>query len=230
MNIGSRQLTQRLGHEFSDPVLLERALTHRSFGAGNNERLEFLGDAVLGMLISQILYRHFDDANEGDLTRFRAQLVNGKSLAGVAWDLGLGRHLRLGQGEMKSGGRRRDSILANSLEAVLGAILLDAGVDACERCVRHWFASRLNALTLTANYKDPKTRLQEHLQGRGVDLPHYDIEQVTGVDHAQLFSVRCSLPLTPEVFTGMASSRRKAEQAAAAKALIYLDAHHEQRR
>lgn len=230
MNSDRQQLIQRLGHEFSDPALLERALTHRSFGADNNERLEFLGDAVLGMLISQILYRHFGSASEGDLTQFRAQLVNGESLAGVARDLQLGSHLRLGQGEMKSGGRRRNSILANSLEAVLGAVFLDAGIDACERCVRHWFATRLSALTLAADYKDSKTRLQEYLQGRGVDLPQYEVEQVTGVDHAKLFSVCCSLPLTPKVFTGTASSRRKAEQAAAAKALAYLDSDHAQQR
>lgn len=230
MNSDRARLIERIGHYFSDPGLLDLALTHRSWGALNNERLEFLGDAVLGMLISQILYRNFAHASEGELTRWRAQLVNGGSLADVARDLGLGQHLRLGQGEMKSGGQHRDSILANSLEAVLGAIFLDGGVDACERCARHWFSARLDALSLTGDDKDPKTRLQEYLQAQGVTLPQYDVEQVQGADHAKVFSVTCSLALTDEVFTGTASSRRKAEQAAAANALAYLEAGHDPRR
>jgi ribonuclease-3 len=216
-------LIQHIEHVFSDPALLEQALTHRSHSALNNERLEFLGDAVLGVVISQILYNRFPAASEGDLTRLRAELVNGQSLASVARDLGLGHHLRLGKGELNSGGQRKDSMLANGVEAVVGAICVDGGLDACRRCISRWFADRLDQLELTADYKDAKTRLQEYAQARGLDLPRYRIEQIGGEEHARRYNVSCSLALTSEVFFGSAASRRKAEQVAALKALTYLD-------
>lgn len=218
---------QHIEHVFSDPALLERALTHRSHSALNNERLEFLGDAVLGVVISQILYDRFPTASEGDLTRLRAELVNGQSLASVARDLGLGHYLRLGKGELNSGGQRKDSMLANGVEAIVGAICVDGGLDACRRCISRWFADRLDQLELTGDYKDAKTRLQEYAQARGLDLPRYRIEQIEGEAHARRYNVSCSLALTSEVFFGSAASRRKAEQVAAFRALTYLDSRDE---
>lgn len=222
MNRPFELLRKRIGHDFADPGLLRQALTHRSLGSGHNERLEFLGDAVLGLLISQALYLRFEDASEGDLSRLRAQLVNGDALAGVAAELGLGDHLRLGQGELKSGGQRRNSILADSLEAVLGAIFLDGGLAACDTAVSQWFAQRLEQLSRSDDYKDAKTRLQEYLQARGRDLPRYEMGVVSGELHARTFSVECWLATVGKSFTGTASSRRRAEQAAAEQALVYL--------
>lgn len=222
MNRPLHLLRKRIGHEFANPDLLQQALTHRSHGSGHNERLEFLGDAVLGLLISEALYTRFDDASEGDLSRLRAQLVNGESLAGVAAELGLGGHLRLGPGELKSGGQHRASILADSLEAVLGAIFVDGGLAACRACVSQWFDQRLQQLSRGADYKDPKTRLQEYLQARGKDLPRYEIGIVSGESHARSFRVECLLASVGKTFTGTASSRRKAEQVAAEQALAYL--------
>ena len=192
------RLCQRLGHVFKEPSLLSLALTHRSVGHRNNERLEFLGDALLGFAIAEALFHRFPECDEGQLTRLRAALVKRDTLAGIARDLELGGCLRLGEGELKSGGFRRDSILANAVEAIIGAIYLDAG--------------------LTVG-KDPKTRLQEHLQSLGLALPGYRTLRVAGEPHAQHFTVECSLPQSSKVFTGHGDSRRKAEQAAAALAL-----------
>jgi len=219
VNISQRRFVNRLGHSFSDPALLEQALTHRSFGALNNERLEFLGDAVLGMVVSEMLYRHFPGASEGDLSRLRSVLVKGEALAKMARAIDLGDQLRLGSGELKSGGFRRDSILAGAYEAVIGAILLDAGFDTCKACLVAWFDPLLQNLSLGDEHKDPKSRLQEYLQGRGAGLPEYKLLTVSGEGHAQHFEVQCYLEGVSADYRGEASSRRKAEQAAATVAL-----------
>ncbi len=222
MNISYRRLLDRIGHTFADETLLEQALTHRSYSSVNNERLEFLGDAVLGMLISQILYERFKDASEGDLSQLRASLVRGEALAGLASEMGLGEHLRLGGGELKSGGARRQSILANVVEAIIGAIFLDAGIEACRDRILHWFASRLENLSVSALNRDAKTRLQEYLQQFGRELPIYEVVDISGEAHVRLFNVRCGLIDAPEHATGQAASRKKAEQIAAASVLEQL--------
>lgn len=219
MNISTRRFVNRLGYQFSDPSLLEQALTHRSFGSFNNERLEFLGDAVLDMVVSELLYRHFPTASEGDLSRLRAVLVKGEALAKMARTIDLGDQLRLGSGELKSGGFRRDSILAGAYEAVIGAILLDGGFEACRACLITWFEPLLQNLSLDDEYKDAKSRLQEYLQGRGEVLPVYKLLNVSGEGHAQHFEVQCYLQGVSADYRGEASSRRKAEQAAADVAL-----------
>ncbi|RMG27495.1 MAG: ribonuclease III [Gammaproteobacteria bacterium] len=214
-------LERRLGHRFADPVLLERALTHRSAGSRNNERLEFLGDAVLGLVIADLLYARFPEADEGDLSRLRAHLVNRTMLASLARELDLGEHIRLGSGELKSGGRRRDSILADAFEAVLGALYLDAGYARVAAVIRRLFEPRLADLQ-TGVPKDPKTRLQEHLQALGRPLPRYEVCQVEGEAHRQRFRVACRLEDEPRVTEGEGTSRRRAEQAAAERMLAEL--------
>ena len=171
MNRPLDRLIRQLDYHFSDPELLDSALTHRSVGSRNNERLEFLGDAVLSFVIASALYRRFPDADEGTLSRLRATLVKGETLAKLARELELGEYLRLGSGELKSGGFRRDSILADALEAVVGAVYLDGGIDEASRLVYALYANRLAAVTPGANLKDPKNRLQEYLQGRRHALP-----------------------------------------------------------
>ena len=219
MKISLRRFINRLGHSFLDPALLEQALTHRSFSSLNNERLEFLGDAVLDMIVSEMLYCQFPTASEGDLSRLRAVLVKGEALAKMARAIDLGDQLRLGSGELKSGGFRRDSILAGAYEAVIGAILLDAGFDVCRDCVVSWFEPLLSNLSLGDEHKDPKSRLQEYLQGKGEVLPVYKLLTVSGEGHAQYFDVQCCLDGVSNDYRGAASSRRKAEQAAATAAL-----------
>ena len=167
MASSAKQLQERLQYTFSDQQLLVLALSHRSRGSQNNERLEFLGDAVLGLTISNFLYRRFSHASEGDLSRIRSQIVRAESLAEIARSLELGPELLLGQGEMKSGGQRRDSILGDTVEALIGAIYLDGGILSAERCILSWFSEQLNAVALDVPVKDPKTALQEWLQGRG---------------------------------------------------------------
>lgn len=211
-----------LGYEFRDATLLWHALTHRSFGTPHNERLEFLGDALLGMIVAEYLFNRFPEADEGRLTRTRATLVNRESLAELARDLELGEHLRLGEGELKSGGWRRDSILANALEALLGAIYLDGGMDACRDTVLRVLAPRLAAIDPTTSTKDAKTALQEYLQGRRLSLPEYTTMDITGPSHDQLFTVSCAVGVLPEPVIASGPSRRKAEQAAARAALTAL--------
>ena len=201
------------------------ALTHCSAGGQNNERLEFLGDSILNHIIAEALYRRFPCASEGEMSRMRASLVKGDTLAEVAMELQLGDELQLGAGERKSGGHRRASILADALEAVVGAILLDGGVEQCRRCVLTWFAPRLQQLSLSAVDKDAKTRLQEYLQGRNNPLPEYDLLSVQGDDHEQQFHVACRLSKPLLVAEGKGASRRKAEQNAATSALERLSAH-----
>ena len=206
-----------------DPQLLERALSHRSVGSRNNERLEFLGDAVLGCVISEALYRRFPEADEGQLSRMRVALVKGTALAELAREIGLGEQLRLGAGERSGGGRRRASILADTLEAVFGALVLDQGFEACRECILRLFDGRLRDLDPARAAKDPKTRLQELLQGAGRPLPVYAVVATRGDDHAQTFTVRCALPDSGGEALDEGGSRRAAEQGAAAKLLAQLE-------
>ncbi len=223
MNEGVEQLCKRLGYRFRDPALLEQALTHRSANRRrNNERLEFLGDALLSQIVSGWLFEHFPDASEGQLTRMRASLVRGPTLAEVARELLLGESLYLGGGELKSGGSRRDSILADALEAVIGAIMLDGGEEPCRRVVLEWFNERLKTVSPQSAGKDPKTRLQEWLQADQHSLPEYDVLHVRGQAPAQEFEVICRLAAFGEDFSATGPSRRKAEQRAAREALAWL--------
>lgn len=218
-------LIGRLGYRFADPVLLISALTHRSAGGANNERLEFLGDAVLGLVIAEALYRRYPDASEGELSRLRANLVRKQTLAELARDLELGDCLRLGSGELKSGGYRRDSILADALEAIFGAVYLDGGFAACVQLIHALYAERLNRLPeRPLALKDPKTRLQEHMQGRHLGLPEYRVLSVNGDAHAQVFEVECRAERVGETTVGYGSSRRRAEQQAAMQMLALLGA------
>jgi len=221
MNATAR-LQRALGYQFKDPALLEQALTHRSAGKRNNERLEFLGDSIVNHVIAEALYRRFPTVREGSLSRMRASLVKGVTLAELARELQLGENLKLGSGERKSGGHRRDSILADTLEALAGAILLDGGYAACCDCLLRWFDSRLAAMTQASDDRDPKTRLQEYLQGRGLPLPDYALVGVDGDDHAREFEVACRLTDSDVETRGQGSSRRSAEQAAAEAALASL--------
>jgi len=213
-----------IGHPFNDPGLLQQALTHRSAGTPNNERLEFLGDSIVNMMVAQALYERWPKADEGALTRARAELVREGALAVIARELHLGERLILGPGEMKTGGHRRDSILADALEAVVAAIYLDAGFAACRTVVLPWFTASMQALPATGKpEKDPKTRLQEWLQARQKALPLYELVSESGDDHAKTFRVRCGVT-DPAVSTeGEGASRRLAEQQAAAAALEQLD-------
>ncbi|MDR6671783.1 ribonuclease III [Xanthomonas sp. 1678] len=217
------QRGDRIGHRFADPQLLAQALTHRSAGAPHNERLEFLGDSIVNQLIAEALYRRWPKADEGALTRARAELVREASLASIGRQLELGERLTLGPGEMKSGGHRRDSILADAVEAVVAAIYLDAGFEACRAVILPWFETALAALPVGKAEKDAKTRLQEWLQARQRSLPAYELISETGDDHAKLFRVRCVLAEPALVTEGEGTSRRLAEQQAAAAAIEQLD-------
>jgi ribonuclease-3 len=213
-----------LGHRFDDPALLERALTHRSAGRVNNERLEFLGDGLVNVLVAELLYEQHPRASEGDLTRMRAALVNGLTLAEIARTQALGDLLHLGPGELKSGGFRRDSILADAFEALLAAIYLDAGWDACRGVVRTLFSERAQAAP-SNTAKDAKTRLQELLQGAALPLPDYSLVGSTGEEHAKVFDVECSVPGIGIQARGQGGSRRAAEQVAAAHVFDLVQAH-----
>lgn len=215
MKTAAEWLRDALGYECRDAALLEAALTHRSAGGVNNERLEFLGDAVLNCVAAVQVYREFGAADEGELSRFRASLVSGETLAEIAAGLGLGSQLRLGSGELKSGGFRRKSILADTLEALLGAVYLDGGYAAATVVVERLLASRLDKLPSAADLKDPKTRLQEMLQGRSLPLPSYTVESVSGEAHNQTFNVVCGVDTLGLKALGVGASRRRAEQAAA---------------
>ncbi len=215
-------LLRTLGYAFAEPRLMTQALTHRSAGSAHNERLEFLGDAVLDVVISEFIFRAQPFAAEGDLSRLRASLVNDESLATLADDLGLGQHLILGGGERKAGGHRRVSILANALEALFGAVYLDGGFDAARTLIEHAYGDRLDSLPDLDELRDPKTRLQEWLQARGLALPVYAVKQVTGAAHSQTFEVECTLGDDYPVTTASAATRRRAEQAAARKMLDEL--------
>jgi ribonuclease III len=210
------------GHAFRRPALCQAAVTHRSAGGEHNERLEFLGDSVLNCAVARLLYDAQPEADEGDLSRLRATLVSGESLAGIAAELGLSEHLRLGSGELKSGGFRRASILADALEAMVGAIFLDAGFDAAAAAVQCIMGPRMVKLPAADTLKDPKTRLQEALQARGLALPVYTLIAATGEPHSQSFDVRCEVAAFALSTAGEGASRRRAEQSAAAKLLGLL--------
>lgn len=215
-------LAKKLGLRFNDPSLFKRALTHRSADSRNNERLEFLGDSVLGFVIAECLYGRFAEADEGVLSRLRATLVNQTLLATLARELNLGDYLILGSGELKSGGYRRDSILSDALEAIIGAILTDQGMEAARKWILELFAEPINQLTLENWKKDPKTRLQELMQGRGLELPIYLLLSQEGLPHDQHFSVECRIQLMSLHSQGEGTSRKKAEQQAAEKMLAKL--------
>jgi len=217
------RLERSLDYTFDDQGLLQQALTHRSAGSRNNERLEFLGDAILGGVIAAELYRRYPGAKEGELSRLRANLVRRESLAEIAQTLDLGSCLTLGTGERKSGGHRRDSILSDTVEALLGAIFLDSGFTVCQSCILRLFSARLDSLSDVASLKDAKTRLQEYLQSRHQPLPEYAVKAVSGEAHAQFFRVECvvdGIGLPPG--KGQGSSRRQAEQDAAEDLLARL--------
>jgi ribonuclease-3 len=215
-------LQRTLGYAFKDASYLELALTHRSKSSNNNERLEFLGDAILGFVVADMLYAYFDQSPEGQLSRFRASLVKKETLAQLARDFALGDYLLLGSGELKSGGFRRDSILADAMEAILGAIYLDGGLAEARALIERSLSGRLTQLTETTELKDPKTRLQEYLQARRLPLPAYEVTATLGDEHNQSFEVSCIVPGIEQPIVGTGSSRRKAEQAAARQALDAL--------
>jgi ribonuclease-3 len=217
-----RWLYKALQYRFNDTRLLAQALTHRSAHSLNNERLEFLGDAVLDFVISDAIFRLREEADEGDMSRLRASLVKDTSLAQIASEIGLGEHLILGSGERKTGGHRRASILADAIEAIFGAVYLDSGFNAAKEIIEHVFAGRLEALPDASELRDPKTRLQEWLQARKLSLPLYELMNVTGKDHRQRFEVSCTVSELSQTTEGAASSRRKAEQQAARHMLQVL--------
>jgi ribonuclease-3 len=217
-------LERRLHYSFQNKKLLHQALTHKSAHHKNNERLEFLGDAILNFVIADLLYQQFEYASEGELTRARASLVNKTTLAEVAQELSIGDFLNLGIGEQRSGGFRRESILADTFEAILGAIYLDSGFEQCRICLQQWFLKRMANLQPENQEKDPKTRLQEWLQANQKPLPKYNIMSIIGEPHAQTFTVSCEVEGCQTIVTGIGSSRRFAEQEAARKILeIILD-------
>lgn len=220
------KVSQVFGYQFKDLNLLSLALTHRSMGSKNNERLEFLGDSVLGMVISAELYHRFPNEKEGVLTRLRSSLVKGETLSTIATELKLGDYIKLGSGELKSGGYRRASTLADVVEAIFGAIYLDSrtesGIDKIESIILTIYKKRLDECNPGNILKDPKTRLQEHLQSKNLPLPNYDVVSVSGKEHQQTFKVSCSVDAFSTQVVATGSSRRKAEQAAAKKALATL--------
>lgn len=216
-----RRLQQRLGYEFKDPSLLVQALTHRSASSDNNERLEFLGDAILGFSVAEKLFEHFGDADEGRLSRMRAHLVKRDTLASIGSELKLNQHLLLGPGEMRSGGQSRSSTLADAVEAIIAAVYLDSGIEAARSLIARLLGDRLTNSESVLQVKDPKTRLQEFLQSRQLSLPVYEVIEVSGEQHDQMFAVRCCID-AERCSEGTGASRRKAEQAAAAAMLSKL--------
>ncbi len=215
-------LVRQLDYAFKDEALLVEALTHRSAASVNNERLEFLGDGILNFIIAARLFEQYPDMQEGDLSRLRASLVNKDSLADIARVLDLGQYIKLGSGELKSGGRRRDSILADAVEAVLGAVYIDSGFDTCRELILRLYADKLKNIPDVQTLKDPKTSLQELLQSRHYPLPAYTVLEVSGKAHNQMFKVECSIEGLGCITTAQGKSRRKAEQAAAKLAIEEL--------
>ena len=223
MTVSLSRLERQLGYTFKDQELMVLALTHRSFAGRNNERLEFLGDAILNFAAGEALFERFPQAREGQLSRLRARLVKGETLAVLARGFGLGEYLRLGSGELKSGGFRRESILADTVEALIGGVFLDSDIQNVERLILSWYQTRLDEISPGDKQKDPKTRLQEYLQGRHLPLPSYLVVQVRGEAHDQEFTIHCQVSGLSEPVVGTGSSRRKAEQAAAEQALKKLE-------
>lgn len=226
MNNPLLKLSQRLGYQFKDDSLVNRALSHRSVGKNNNERLEFLGDSILNFVVAEDVYHKFPKADEGQLSRLRAKIVRGETLTKVSKHFDLGEFLHLGAGELKSGGHRRDSILADVVEALIGTVYLESGLEVARECILTWFKPYIDQLNLTDSLKDPKTRLQEYLQGKQGGLPKYEVLQVTGKSHEQHFSVSCKIPELNDATLGKGCSRRLAEQDAASIALNLLKLEH----
>jgi ribonuclease-3 len=223
VNLKYQRLEDRLGYRFKDQRQLQLALTHRSHSATNNERLEFLGDSILNFLIGEALFNKFSEAREGQMSRLRSQLVKGDTLAELAREFELGDCLVLGEGEMKSGGHTRDSILADAVEAIIGAIYIEAGLDICRERVVSWYAGRLNELTLDTSAKDPKSRLQEFMQSQHQPLPEYRVIEVGGEGHAQVFTIECHVGIAKQPTRAQASNRREAEKQAATAMLEQLN-------
>ena len=222
LDLSQQRLQRQLGHAFRDPTLFRLALTHRSAAPAHNERLEFLGDAILGFEISHILYSRHPEADEGQLSRMRAQLVKRETLAAVARELDLGEYLQLGPGELRSGGQSRASTLADAVEALIAAVYLDAGIAAAQDLIRRLLAERIERIDPQTQRKDAKTRLQEWLQRHQKPLPEYSVVEVCGEPHAQTFTVRCAVAGLDLQAEGTGASRRKAEQAAATRVLATL--------
>jgi len=223
MNASVIELEHRINYKFQNKSLAELALTHRSANSIHNERLEFLGDSILGFTVAEALFSNFPEASEGDLSRMRSVLVNKETLALIARDLNLGSLLVLGPGELKSGGRDRASTLADAVEAIIGAIYLDTGINACRNKILELLSSYMPDASPGVIYKDSKTRLQELLQAQGYDVPVYEVISICGEAHQQIFSVTCRVSLLSEPTFGKGSSRRVAEQQAAQAALRLLD-------
>jgi ribonuclease-3 len=216
-------LSKKLGYQFKDLAYLDCALTHRSANQNHYERMEFLGDAILNFVISSALFDQFPDATEGELSRLRAHLVKGDSLSELAIEANLSDYLRLGSGELKSGGFRRKSILADVIESIIGAIYLDGGIQPAREFILQLFSNKLASVDASKNLKDPKTQLQEYMQARGLPLPDYEIVTTSGKAHKQTFTVACKIDLLSDPLIAKGSSRRKAEQAAAQQALDQLE-------
>ena len=223
MPVARNTLETLLGHSWQERQLLTQALTHRSHGASNNERLEYLGDGVLNCVVGLMLYQRFPDLPEGRLSRLRANLVNQDSLHEIARELDLGRYLRLGEGELKSGGASRPSILADALESLFGAALLDGGFATASAMIERLFGERINAINPTVQGKDAKTRLQEWLQSRRYGLPRYTLVDTSGQAHAQTFHVECQIPALKIATRGLGCNRKTAEQVAAEAALLVVE-------
>jgi ribonuclease-3 len=215
-------LSRIIHYTFNDPSLMIMALTHRSFSAQHNERLEFLGDSVLSFLIANELYKRFPRIDEGDLSRLRAQLVKESSLSSIATSIGLGDFIRLGEGELKSAGWRRPSILADTFESIMGAIYLDGGIEAAQQFVSRFFETQLNEIDPQLIQKDPKTLLQELLQSKKNELPIYTVVSIEGEAHSQIFTIECSIKKYDIKTQGVGNSRRMAEQEAASKAYLLM--------
>lgn len=215
-------LCKKIGVEFNNKQLLITALTHRSKGTKNNERLEFLGDSILGFVVAEKLHAMFPAASEGVLSRLRASLVNQEALADLARKHNLGDYLILGSGELKSGGFRRDSILSDAIEAIIGALFKDQGIEICRQWVLDMLHDKLASLSLDNWQKDPKTQLQELMQSQKMDLPEYTLQTMSGMPHEQMFKVKCTVPSTNKTTVGSGVSRKKAEQDAAEQMLIII--------
>lgn len=216
-------LMQKLGYQFTDVALLEAALTHRSMHIINNERLEFLGDSLLNFLIAEKLYRTCQQASEGDLSRLRASLVKGETLAELAQELDLSQYLRVGPGEIRSGGNLRHAMLADAVEAILGAIYLDGGIESCRKCLLQWYDERITQVAMRTPIKDPKTTLQEWLQAKKHNVPIYVILARKGKSHEQTFEVQCHVTAFNLTTQGKGNNRRQAEQEAAQAMLQLLN-------
>jgi len=224
------RLSKSIGYNFKNASLLIQAITHRSAKGQHNERLEFLGDSILGFVIAEALYEQFPKHDEGDLTRMRSSLVKGVTLAELGRDFNLGEYLILGPGELKSGGHRRESILEDAIESIIGAVYLDSDINTCKVLILTWFAQRLSIIKPGNDQKDPKTRLQEYLQGRKIALPDYEVIDTTGQSHNQQFTVRCNTSVINREVVAKGTSRRKAEQGAAQQVLAIINGNTETNR